>query len=81
FDHHKIFVVDLLHEFKLGIWKATLTHMVHLLYAVGGNRIQDFNARFRDVPTFQHDTIHRFHKNVSGLKKLAARDFEDILQV
>jgi len=33
------------------------------------------------VPTFGQDTIRRFHKNVSELKRLAARDFEDVLQV
>ena len=33
------------------------------------------------MPTFGQDTIWRFHKNVSELKRLAARDFEDLLQV
>jgi hypothetical protein len=33
------------------------------------------------VPTFGCDTICRFENNVSGMKKLATRDFEDILQV
>ena len=37
--------------------------------------------RFRLVPTFGRNTIQRFSANVSGLTKLAARDFEDILQV
>lgn len=37
--------------------------------------------RFRQVPTFGGGTIWKFHTNVSRLKKLAARDFEDILQV
>jgi len=37
--------------------------------------------RFRLVPTFGRDTIRRFSSNVSGLTKLTARDFEDILQV
>ena len=36
--------------------------------------------RFRQVPTFGRFTIWRFHNNVSEMKKLAARDFEDILQ-
>ena len=36
---------------------------------------------FRQVPTFGRDTICRFRKNVSELKKMAARDFEDVLQV
>lgn len=36
---------------------------------------------FTQVPTFGHLTIRMFHSNASGLKKLAARDFEDLLQV
>lgn len=36
--------------------------------------------RFRDTPQFSQ-TIHRFTNNVSKMKKLAARDYEDILQV
>jgi hypothetical protein len=38
-------------------------------------------ARFRQVPTFGRDTIRSFGGSVSALKKLAARDFEDIFQV
>ena len=37
--------------------------------------------RFRQVPTFGRDTIRKFSGNVSAMKKLAGRDFEDILQV
>ena len=36
---------------------------------------------YRDIPPFGRDTIQKFSNNVSGLKRLAARDFEDILQV
>lgn len=36
---------------------------------------------FRKVPTFGWSTIQRFHNNVLEMKKLAACDFEDILQV
>ena len=36
---------------------------------------------FRQLPTFGADIIRRFSNNVSELKKLAARDYEDILQV
>jgi hypothetical protein len=38
-------------------------------------------SRFRQVPGFGHDTIRKFANNVSELKKLAARDFENLLQV
>jgi hypothetical protein len=37
--------------------------------------------RFRHIPTFGLDTIRRFSNNVSEMKKFAARDFEDLLQV
>jgi len=37
-------------------------------------------ARFRQVPAFSQ-TIHWFTNNVSEMKKLAARDYKDILQV
>jgi hypothetical protein len=36
---------------------------------------------YRLIPTFGRDTIRRFSNNVSEMKKLAARDFEDMLQV
>ncbi len=38
-------------------------------------------ASFRDIPTFGSSTIRRFATNASEMKKLAARDFEDLLQV
>jgi hypothetical protein len=38
-------------------------------------------SRYRGVPTFGRGTIRRFHHNASAMKKLAARDFEDLLQV
>jgi len=37
--------------------------------------------RFHQIPTFGRDTIRRFDTNVSAMEKLAARDWEDILQV
>ncbi|KAF9643821.1 hypothetical protein BDM02DRAFT_3103854, partial [Thelephora ganbajun] len=36
--------------------------------------------RFQQVPMFGLDTIRKFSNNVSAMKKLAMRDFEDILQ-
>jgi hypothetical protein len=40
-----------------------------------------YTRRYRQMPTFGRDTIRKFDNNVSAMKKLAARDFEDILQV
>jgi len=91
-----MFVPDLLHEFELGVWKAIFTHLIRLLYAIGEDTVQQLNRRlriihllcilpdithrYRQVPTFGRDTIRRFSTNASAMKKLAGRDFEDLLQ-
>jgi len=46
FDFHSMFVVDMLHEFELGVWKAIFTHLLRLLYAQGGNGILELNKRY-----------------------------------
>ena len=94
-------VVDLLHEFELGVWKAIFTHLIRILHAAaphGGlvaeldrryvnctvsyqELINSITTRFRTMPTFGSSTIRRFATNASEMKKLAARDFEDLLQV
>lgn len=40
-----------------------------------------FYSRFWQVPTFGNGVICRFSDNTSEMKRLAARDFEDMLQV
>ncbi|KAI0750001.1 hypothetical protein C8Q80DRAFT_1353357 [Daedaleopsis nitida] len=80
FNHYSLFVPDFLHEFELGVWKSIFTHFMRILYAAGGDKIQEFNTRFRQVPPFGRSTIRRFSTNVSDQGKLAARDYEDRLQ-
>ncbi|KAI9445895.1 hypothetical protein H4582DRAFT_2069195 [Lactarius indigo] len=79
-DFHSFFVVDLLHEFELGVWQATFTHIIRILYAQGGDAIQELNRRYWDMPIFGRAVIRKFGNNASAMKKLAARDFEDLLQ-
>ena len=98
-------VVDLLHEFELGVWKALFTQLIRLLYAAGkGSEEQGSEAlvveldsrfvyklpvslrlftyyRYRQISTFGSGTIRMFSQNSSEMRKLAARDFEDLLQV
>ncbi|TFY52773.1 hypothetical protein EVJ58_g9823 [Rhodofomes roseus] len=80
FNFYSMFVPDVLHEFELGVWKAIFIHLLRILHAEGKDRIQFLNERFRRIPTFGRNTIRRFSRNVSGLKQMAGRDFEDILQ-
>jgi hypothetical protein len=79
-NFYDMFVPDLLHEFELGVLKATFIHLLRILIAAGGDCIQQLNERFRQVLTFGRDTIQRFAKNTADLKKPAACDFENILQ-
>ena len=42
-------VVDLLHEFELGVWKSLFTHLIRLLYAAGkgsDSLVAELDARF-----------------------------------
>ncbi|KAI6104250.1 hypothetical protein F5141DRAFT_1065063 [Pisolithus sp. B1] len=66
FNFFRLFIPDFMHEFKLGVWKAILTHLIQIIYKVGDDCIQEFNKWFSN--------------NVSDLTKLAVRDFKDILQ-
>ena len=75
YNFHSMFVPNLLHEFEIGVWKAVFTHLKNLL----SSRLL-ISLRYRAVPTFG-TTIRKFSNNASGMKKLAARNFEDLLQV
>ena len=81
FSFFDMLVLDFMHEFELGIWKALFTHLVCILVSHGDGTIQEFNRWYRQVPTFGRSTIRCFSENASGMKKLAARNFEDLLQV
>jgi hypothetical protein len=35
FNPSRILVVDLLHEFELGVWKSLFTHLIRILHAAG----------------------------------------------
>ena len=39
-------VVNIMHEFELGVWKGLLSHLVQILYSIGAPTIQEFNYRY-----------------------------------
>ncbi|KAG6895033.1 hypothetical protein C0992_003455 [Termitomyces sp. T32_za158] len=79
-DLFQMLVPDLMHEFELGVWKHVFTHLIRILVANGGTSVQYLNQRYRMVPTFGRSTIRRFSDNASAMKKLAAHNYEDLLQ-
>jgi hypothetical protein len=52
--------------------------VIHLLYIYNTDSMK---LRFCQIPSFGHGVICKFADNTSEMKRLAARDFEDILQV
>ncbi|KAI1791105.1 hypothetical protein LXA43DRAFT_889833 [Ganoderma leucocontextum] len=80
FEMKNMLVVDQLHEFELGVWKAIFKQLVRILEAERPDLIHILNERFRQVPTFAWTTIRKFADNVCEMKQMAACDFEDILQ-
>ncbi|KAL0564603.1 hypothetical protein V5O48_017441, partial [Marasmius crinis-equi] len=82
FNPNKMLAVDLLHEFELGVWKAVFTHLIRILYSLpdGAEKVAELDRRFRQIPAFGNSTIRHFVENASEMKKLAGRDYEDLLQ-
>jgi hypothetical protein len=39
FGLHRMLVVDFMHEFELGIWKALFIHLIRILIAEGGDAL------------------------------------------
>src|SRR5882757_2085422 len=86
FDLFLMLVVDILHEFELGVWKALFIHLLRILEAKDSALLHEVDQRYaflkysliccsihhsyREVPTFGRDTIQRFRSNVSKLKKM-----------
>ncbi|KAJ3804083.1 hypothetical protein F5876DRAFT_53796 [Lentinula aff. lateritia] len=76
----RLFVVDVMHKVKLGVFKSLFTYLVHMAHVMGKDTVQKSNERFRKVPTFGCSTIRRFVENASEMTELGAHDFEDLLQ-
>ena len=49
FDISQMLVVDLMHEFELGVWKTLFTHLIRILHAASerpGILADELNARY-----------------------------------
>ncbi|KAG2062510.1 hypothetical protein BDR04DRAFT_1131197 [Suillus decipiens] len=72
-------VVDLLHEFELGVFKSVFKHLIRLLYAINNESVVLLNERFHLIPSFGKGGIRRFPSNVSeDILQCAILAFEDL---
>jgi hypothetical protein len=78
-------VVDLLHEFELGVWKAVFSHLIRILYAAGasGRLVGELDRRFVSASYFIVREVHIDESSINaGLDKflpLAAALYVDFL--
>ncbi|KAL1749844.1 hypothetical protein FB107DRAFT_252548 [Schizophyllum commune] len=56
FNPSDMFVVDLMHEFELGVWKAFFTHLIRILYAADP-LVTTLNERYRQIESFGRGTM------------------------
>lgn len=45
FDIYRALVPDVMHEIELGVWKATMTHLVRIITTIGQSQINNLNSR------------------------------------
>ncbi|THU93026.1 hypothetical protein K435DRAFT_562346, partial [Dendrothele bispora CBS 962.96] len=45
YNYFDLFVVDLLHEFELGVFKAVFTHLIRISYSFGDDSVAEINRR------------------------------------
>ncbi|KIK14293.1 hypothetical protein PISMIDRAFT_17380 [Pisolithus microcarpus 441] len=79
FNIFVVLVVDLMHEFELGVLKSILKHLIRILYSIDPNLVSTLNE-FSAIPPFGVDGICRFPPNVAEMRQWVARHFEDMLQ-
>lgn len=53
-------VVDLLHEFEIGVWKALFTHLIRVLYAAGRSESDELVAEL-DKRYVLQKVLHEFY--------------------
>ncbi|KAI5115443.1 hypothetical protein M0805_006771 [Coniferiporia weirii] len=81
FDFHFMLIVDLMHEWEVGIWWQIFTHLVRILasYKFPHRKVEDLNKRVTLIPSFG-SAIWTYKGNISEMKQMTAHDFEDLLQ-
>jgi hypothetical protein len=46
FNLFETLVVDLMHEFELGVWKSLFVHLLRLLQAIDSSLIHELDRRY-----------------------------------
>jgi hypothetical protein len=78
FDLSRMLVVDFMHEFELGVWKALFVHLIRILYAAasGGRLVAVLDKRY-DLSVMILCLLPKFIKLGFATYPRSVRPFED----
>jgi hypothetical protein len=78
FDISRMLVVDFMHEFELGVWKALFMHLIRILYAAapGGRLVAVLDERY-DLSTTILYLVPRFINLGFATYPSSARQYVD----
>jgi hypothetical protein len=73
-------VVDLMHEFELGVWKAIFTHLIRILYAAapGSCLVMELDRRYIVVSLLQAFLLTRLADFVWYLLLVEAQSADSV---
>ncbi|KAG2347120.1 hypothetical protein BDR05DRAFT_945499 [Suillus weaverae] len=70
-------VVDLLHEFEIGMWKMLFIHLLRILATQDKDLIHELDRRYRQVPTFSPATIYWTLDIMDDVTSAVGQQFHD----
>lgn len=56
-------VVDILHDWEIGVWKATFIHLIRVLYAANTAQVNTLDARYVNALTLPRHYVFIPQKN------------------
>ncbi|THH03445.1 hypothetical protein EW145_g6253 [Phellinidium pouzarii] len=53
FNFHSMLVIDVMHEWEVGVWRQIFTHLVRILDLYRSDKVHELNKRYRGVSSFK----------------------------
>jgi hypothetical protein len=66
-------VVDLMHEFELGVWRALFIHLLRMLESMNPNLLHELDRRYVNSPYFLNLTLMKIPDIARSLPSVETR--------
>lgn len=81
FDLFVMLVVDLLHEFELGVWKAVFMHLLRMLEFLEESKIHELDRRYVFFPDALYPICSCSHLDIAKSRHLGGTPFAVSLEM